>query len=161
MGEGIILATIAIILIATYWLRARWTTFDRRQEEVLQVIADAGYAAFGPTDGYTRTFQSRNVAVRVEWERGYVSAFFERRDKSSGWVSERVLREALFHEVWDPAAKAPCWDSDDIASRLRDRLAPMARAIDSDDPDLHTLLLATRAAQTRRWDEYLASVAAA
>ena len=156
------LAGIALVVGILYWMRSNLAKFNRRQQEVLSVIADAGFIPFGPEDGSYRTFQSDQVALRLTWDhRGYVSASFERRHKPSGWVSERELREALFNEAWDPDVRPSSWDRDDIATRLRDRLATMANAVASDDREMQSLLAATRVAQRRRWEEHLARLSAA
>jgi hypothetical protein len=158
----VILASIATVIVVVFLVARRTrANFDRRQQEVVQVLTAAGYSPFGPEGSYARTFQSNDVAVRVEWGHGYVSASFERRRKPSGWLSERVLREALFHEPWDPAVKPPLWESDDIAMRLRERLATMARAVASDDPEMKALLATTQVAQRRRFEEHLEMIGAA
>ena len=159
---AVILASIAAVIIVAFLIARRTlANFDQHQQEVVQVLTAAGYTPFGPDDRYARIFQSNEVVVRVEWDRGYVSTFFERRQKPSGWLDEWVLREALFHEPWNPAVKSPFWESDDIAMRLKDRLAMMARAVASDDPEMRALLAATQVAQRRRFEEHLEMIRAA
>lgn len=148
---------LALVGALAIWIRASSAKFEKHKRSVVRVFTEAGYTPFGPAEGSVLTFRSNLCRVQVEWDRGYVAFAIAPQTGLRGWISERVLREALFGEEWDPAVRPPAWNEDvDFAGRLSQRLDLMGAAVIDDDR--RAMLLDTEAKQTQRWQDYLGEI---
>ena len=152
---------LALVGALAIWVRATSAKFEKQKQSVARVLTEAGYRPFGPTEGSALTFRSDLCRVQVEWDRGYAAAFaIAPQAELRGWISERVLREALFGEEWDPAVRPLFWSEDvNLAERLSSRLDLMVAAVTDDDS--RRILVDIEAKQTQRWHDYLGKISQA